>query len=58
MEPLNKIGIYVCNYNKREYVLGCVESLLQQTCLDRDIYVVDNASTDGSVEALRERFFD
>lgn len=56
MDGLKNIGIYVCNYNKREYVLGCVESLLQQTCRDRDIYVVDNASTDGSAAALLERF--
>lgn len=53
---MSKIGIYVCNYNKREYVMRCVESLLKQSYQDRDIYVVDNASTDGSVEALKEHF--
>ncbi len=53
---MSKTGIYVCNYNKREYVIRCVESLLKQTFRDRDIYVVDNASTDGSSEALEERF--
>ena len=46
----------MCNYNKREYVVRCVESLLKQSYQDRDIYVVDNASTDGSAEALKERF--
>lgn len=54
---MGRTGIYVCNYNKREYVVRCVESLLKQTCRDIDIYVVDNASTDGSVEALEERFW-
>lgn len=53
---MSTTGIYVCNYNKREYVVRCVESLLKQSYQDRDIYVVDNASTDGSAEALKERF--
>lgn len=53
-----KIGIVVCNYNKRAYVMDCVESLLAQTVSDRDIYVVDNASEDDSVFALREKYGD
>lgn len=53
---MEKIGVYVCNYNKKEYVIKCVESLLNQTIKNVDIYVVDNASEDGSVEALEERF--
>lgn len=51
-----KIGIVVCNYNKRKYVMDCVESLLLQTFSDRDIYVVDNASEDDSVTALQEKY--
>lgn len=51
-----KIGIVVCNYNKRDYVMDCVESLLAQTFSDRDIYVVDNASTDDSVMSLQEEY--
>lgn len=53
---IKKIGIVVCNYNKRKYVMNCVESLLAQTISDRDIYVVDNASTDDSVSALKEKY--
>lgn len=53
-----KIGIVVCNYNKRAYVMDCVESLLAQTVSDRDIYVVDNASEDDSVFALRDKYGD
>ncbi len=51
-----KIGCFVCNYNKKNYVLDCVESLLTQSYQYMDVYVVDNLSTDGSVEALKERF--
>lgn len=53
----NKIAVVVCNYNKKDYVMVCVASILEQSIADAlDIYVVDNASQDGSVEALRERF--
>lgn len=53
---MKKTGIVVCNYNKRKYVMDCVESLLAQTLSDGDIYVVDNASTDDSVAALKEEY--
>lgn len=55
---MKNIGIVVCNYNKKEYVLNCVRSLFEQTTDDMDIYMVDNASTDGSVKALKNTFGD
>lgn len=55
---MEKVGIVVCNYNKKDYVMDCVESLLVQTISDRDIYVVDNASEDDSVVALRGKYGD
>lgn len=53
---MKKIGIVICNYNKKEYVLGCIQSVLESKTDDFDIYVVDNASTDGSAEAVREQY--
>ena len=53
---MKEIGCFICNYNKRNYVLDCVDSLLSQTQKNLDIYVVDNASTDDSVEALVKKF--
>lgn len=50
------IGIVVCNYNKQDYVLKCLESLFASTTDDFDVYVVDNASTDDSVRLIREQF--
>ena len=52
---MKKIGIVICNYNKKEYVVNCIQSVLESKTDDFDIYVVDNASTDGSVEAVREQ---
>ena len=52
---MREIGIYICNYNKRDMVAECVRHILKQTIRDKcDIYVVDNASTDGSVLNLKQ----
>lgn len=53
---MRKIGIVICNYNKKEYVLKCIESLQKQTFRSFEIFVVDNASTDGSAEAVEKSF--
>lgn len=53
---MNPIGIVICNYNKRDFVLECIQSVLESTVHNFDIYMVDNASTDGSIEAVRSRF--
>lgn len=51
-----KICVIICNYNKKEYVIKCIESVLEQSFHDIDIYVVDNASTDGSAEAITSQY--
>ena len=53
-----EVGIYICNYNKREFVIKCVESLLAQTMKEIDITVVDNASQDDSVSVLQAVYGD
>lgn len=50
------VSVIVVNWNTRCEVVRCVESILQSTDRDIEIIVVDNASTDGSVEALNENF--
>jgi len=46
----------VLNWNKRATLEVMLESLLASGPLEFDIVVVDNGSTDGSVEMLRERY--
>lgn len=55
---MKEIGVFICNYNKADYVVQCVEKVIAQTFKDLDIYVVDNASTDESVSKLQEKFGD
>ena len=52
----NPVGCFVCTYNKKDFVIGCVETLLQQSMEAIDVYVIDNASEDDSANALREKF--
>lgn len=52
---MREIGVVICNYNKKDYVLNCIQSMLEQS-IETDIYVVDNASTDGSAEAVRQKY--
>lgn len=53
---MNPIGIVICNYNKRDYVLDCIQSILESNIHNYDIYMVDNASTDGSIAAVQSRY--
>lgn len=55
---MKSVGIFICNYNKREFVVNCVKSILEQSFDDFDLFVVDNASTDDSVEKLKEYYGD
>jgi GT2 family glycosyltransferase len=48
------LSIVVVNYNGGERLRGCLESLLRDSVPAREILVVDNASTDGSRDTLRE----
>src|SRR5687767_12374304 len=53
-----RVAAIVVSYNVRELLLACVASLREAQCqgeLDA-IVVVDNASQDGSAEAVRSRF--
>jgi GT2 family glycosyltransferase len=50
------ISVVVLNFNGKHYLDRCLSSLRDQTYEDLEIIVVDNSSSDGSVEYLRERF--
>lgn len=52
MSPLFSIIVPV--YNSRPYLAQCVDSLLGQTLSDREIILVDDGSSDGSIELCRQ----
>src|ERR1051326_4728390 len=52
-----ELTIIVVSYNTRDTTLECIRSVLEHvSCESYEILVFDNASTDGSAMALRERF--
>jgi len=53
---MKEIGIVVCNFNKREYVINCIQSILDSTVDNYDLHVVDNASTDDSVAEIQKKY--
>jgi GT2 family glycosyltransferase len=48
-----KIGAVTVTYNSRQVIDGFLDSLLHQTYSDFVLYVVDNASSDGTLEVVR-----
>ena len=53
---MKKVGLVICSYNGCADTLKCIESLLKQSWRDFDIYVVDNASEDGTSESIARTF--
>src|SRR5260370_19379427 len=51
-----KLVIIVLNYNGLRFLKSCFDSLLNQTYPGMEIIMVDNASSDRSVEFVKENF--
>jgi GT2 family glycosyltransferase len=53
-EPL--VSVVVINWNGKDHLPPCLDSLLAQTYPRVEILVADNASTDGSQQLVREQY--
>lgn len=49
-----KIFVIILNYNGKKDTLECIASLKKSSFLDFQLLIIDNGSTDGSVESLRK----
>jgi len=49
-----KVSICIPTYNRKEYLKETINSILAQTYKDYEIVVVDDGSTDGTEEMLKE----
>ena len=52
MDCGEKIYVVLVNYNGMKYIKECIDSVYRQTYKDIKIVVVDNASSDGSLQIL------
>lgn len=51
-----KVSVIVPMYNARRFITGCVDALLRQTIGDIEVVIVNDCSTDDSMELCRERY--
>jgi glycosyltransferase involved in cell wall biosynthesis len=54
IQSIPRVSILIPVFNRREYIAECIQSALDQTFVDFEIVVVDNASDDGTWEICRE----
>jgi len=48
------ISVYITSYNQKDFLREAIESVLDQTLMPTEILIVDDASTDGSQDLIRE----
>src|ERR1700691_5789919 len=57
MPPKDLVSVTIVTFNSGRFIKRCLESVLEQKYRDLEVVVVDNASTDGTVDIL-EQFAD
>ena len=52
-----QLSIIIVNYNVKQFLMQCLQSVQKAIAgIDAEVFVVDNASGDDSVEMLKEKF--
>ena len=51
---LPKITAYTCNYNTADYIKDCIDSVVGQTYHDYEYIILDDCSTDESMNVITE----
>ena len=51
---LPAISVYTCNYNTSDYIARCMESIFSQSFSDFEYIVIDDHSTDNSMDVISE----
>jgi GT2 family glycosyltransferase len=54
--PAPAVSVVVLTYNSRESIDQCLSAVFAQSFTDFEVIVVDNASTDGGAEVVRQQF--
>lgn len=52
--PKLKISVCITSYNQKDYLIEAIDSVLNQTLKPCEIIIVDDYSTDGSQQTIRE----
>jgi len=52
-----QLSIVIVNYNVKQFLLQCLQSVQKAIAgIEAEVFVVDNASSDNSVEVVKEKF--
>lgn len=51
-----RVSVIVVNYNGMPYIERCISSVLNQSDVDFELILVDNNSSDGSLDLVRDKF--
>lgn len=54
MQKVPKVSVLICSYDAGEYIRNTLRSVLDQTYTDFEVLILDNASSDGTREYIRE----
>ena len=53
---MNKVTVVIPNWNGKEYLKKCLDSLMRQSIGQVPVIVVDNGSEDGSTETVKREY--
>lgn len=53
-----KVSIVVPNFNGKQYVMECMDALMDQDVRSFEVILVDDASTDGSLQMVMDKYPD
>ncbi len=54
MSSTDRVSVTIVTYNSGRFIKRCLESVLAQSYPNREILVIDNASSDGTVDILEQ----
>jgi len=54
MSHSERVSVTIVTYNSGRFIKRCLESVLAQKYPDKEIVVIDNASTDGTIDILEQ----
>lgn len=55
---MNRVAILLVSYNGKEYTKDCIDSIINSDYGDYSIILIDNASSDGTVDYVKENYED
>jgi len=58
MKKKSNVSTVILNWNRKDYLLECIASVKDMDYPSDELIVVDNASTDGSADAVKEKYAD